>query len=185
MRISDLGFAIVRDPLTCRVPSSSILPRARAWNRLPPVRRGASRRHHHPNILLITIDTLRADRVGRGLTPAVDGAGAARRPVHARAQHRAADAAVARVDHDRRAAARARRSRQRHGRSLAGTPTIARVLARRRLPHRRVRRRLRAGSALRAGRRVRHLRRSRPARSVRHASSSRRSAAATPLSMPR
>ena len=27
----------------------------------------------HPNILLITIDTLRADRVGRGLMPAVDG----------------------------------------------------------------------------------------------------------------
>src|SRR5213593_3995797 len=27
----------------------------------------------HPNVLLITIDTLRADRVGRGLTPAIDG----------------------------------------------------------------------------------------------------------------
>src|SRR3954465_14430770 len=26
-----------------------------------------------PNVLLITIDTLRADRVGRGLTPAIDG----------------------------------------------------------------------------------------------------------------
>jgi choline-sulfatase len=30
-----------------------------------------------PNILLITIDTLRADRVGRGLTPAIDGLAAA------------------------------------------------------------------------------------------------------------
>ena len=26
-----------------------------------------------PNVVLITIDTLRADRVGRGLTPAIDG----------------------------------------------------------------------------------------------------------------
>src|SRR6476660_2973490 len=26
-----------------------------------------------PNIVLVTIDTLRADRVGRGLTPAIDG----------------------------------------------------------------------------------------------------------------
>jgi membrane-anchored protein YejM (alkaline phosphatase superfamily) len=25
-----------------------------------------------PNVVLITIDTLRADRVGRGLTPAID-----------------------------------------------------------------------------------------------------------------
>src|SRR5262249_32236054 len=29
-----------------------------------------------PNILLVTIDTLRADRVGRGLTPSIDGVAA-------------------------------------------------------------------------------------------------------------
>ena len=37
-----------------------------------PARRGPGSR---PNVLLVTIDTLRADRVGRGLTPAIDALG--------------------------------------------------------------------------------------------------------------
>ncbi|MDQ3417422.1 MAG: sulfatase-like hydrolase/transferase [Acidobacteriota bacterium] len=42
------------------------------WSRAetPTVETSSERR---PNVLLITIDTLRADRIGRGLTPAIDG----------------------------------------------------------------------------------------------------------------
>ncbi|MDQ3486153.1 MAG: sulfatase-like hydrolase/transferase, partial [Acidobacteriota bacterium] len=36
----------------------------------PTVSTSSERR---PNVLLVTIDTLRADRIGRGLTPAIDG----------------------------------------------------------------------------------------------------------------
>ena len=72
----------------------------------------------HPNLLLITIDTLRADHVGAygatsGATPALDALAAARRPVRSGPDRRSAHRSLARDDPHRPVPARARRPRQR------------------------------------------------------------------------
>ena len=66
-----------------------------------------------PSVLLITIDTLRADRVGRGLTPAIDGLAA--RGVRFTAARSTAPLTLPShvVDHDRHVAAGTRRPRER------------------------------------------------------------------------
>ena len=99
-------------------------PHRRSWARGPGALRGA-------NVLLITIDTLRQDRVGAygnrsGLTPNIDRI-AARGVRYAHAfSPVAADAAGARVDPDRPAAARGTASTATRGSaSTNGVPTLA------------------------------------------------------------
>ena len=54
-----------------------------------------------PNIVFITIDTLRADRLGRGLTPSLDALSASGVRFIERPRHGPADAPFACLDHDR------------------------------------------------------------------------------------
>ena len=117
------------------------------------------------NVLLITIDTLRADAMsaygGRASTPHLDRARRARRALHVRARARGRDAAVAHQPAHRHLSVRARRPRQqRLSRASRSQATLATQAQGARLRHRRVRRRLPARSALRSQRRLRRLRRS-------------------------
>ena len=148
-----------------RRPSS---PWPAAWprgaGRARRVRR-RRRRGRGASVLLVTIDTLRADRVGAygaktGATPAPRRPGRARRRVRGGAGFRAAHPAVARHHPERTGAAASRRARQRHATSSPRTaPTLATVLEGARLRDGRVRRRLRARPAVRPGAGVRPLRR--------------------------
>ena len=127
------------------------------YSRPPPAR--------SPNVLLITIDTLRADRVGvydprqRETTPAID-ALAGRGVVFEHAQTRgAADRTLARHDPHRSLPARARRAQQRH--LLAGRQRddAGRTSQDQRLPDGGVRRRLSRRRRLRLRSGVRLVRR--------------------------
>ena len=86
--------------------------------RVRAARRRPAHRSRRPNVLLVTIDTLRADRLGcyghaRRATPTLDAPRRPRRALRDRRGPRAAHGAVARLDPDRPHAARPRRPRQR------------------------------------------------------------------------
>ena len=113
------------------------------------------------NVLLVTIDTLRADALGsyggRATTPNLDRLAAARRALHFRARARGRHAALARVDPDRPVPVRARHPRQ-HGLSSRADAGDGRDAAEGAgLRHGRVRRRLPARSPIRPRRRIRCL----------------------------
>ena len=97
----------------------------------------AARRDNRPNLLLITIDTLRADHLGAygattGATPALDALAAARRPVRSGADRRPADRPFARHDPDRPVSARRTASAATSSsRSGSKYPTLATLLKRR------------------------------------------------------
>ena len=92
-----------------------------------------------PSILLVTLDTTRADAIGpeaRGRRDAgVRRAGGARAALPPGLRDRARDAALARLDDDGALSGRPRRARERARRSPPSTPSLAERLQRRRLPH--------------------------------------------------
>ena len=116
-----------------------------------------------PNILLVSVDTLRADRMScygyrRNTTPRHRRAAGARRAVRRGPHDRAADRAGAGLDADLAAAARARRDAQRAADARQAGLVLEDPRAAR-LRHRGLCRQLdAAGPALRAGRALRDLR---------------------------
>ena len=158
---------------------------SRSWLWPAPGRRSRARPaaapRRGPNVLLVTIDTLRADHVG------AYGYGAARDAVARRPGPRgralgdavvagAADAALARVASSPAATPEHGIRDNARRRSKTGTPTLA-TSSRGRLRHRRLRRRLPVLAALRPRPRVRHLRRPRWRRRPRGSGSCERRAA--------
>ncbi len=137
---------------------------AAAWLTRTRDRRPDLRTIPNQNVLLITIDTLRADALGSyggvAATPALDRSCRRGRPVRLRARPRGGDADVAREHPDRRAPVSSRSSRQ------FRVPATARRAHRRhdpqgrRLRNRSVRRRISAALTLRPDQRFRDLRRS-------------------------
>ena len=121
----------------------------------------AAGHHRHPSRRSHRNRPRAVDRSPRGFS----------HPVHVRAHRGAADAAVARDDSHRAAAAGARRPRERRRRARRHPSHPGTAAEERGLRHRRVRRRVRARSPLRAGPGVRCLRRPDPARSQRHRAS--------------
>ena len=120
------------------------------------------------NLLLITIDTLRADHVGAygyatARTPALDGLAQGRRHVRTRVCRRAGDAALARDAADRPVSSRPRLARQRPAR-LGGRADAGDRAPRARRQDRGVRRRVPARPSVRPESRLRRLRRPDPAR---------------------
>ena len=115
------------------------------------------------NVLLVTIDTLRADALsaygGPAQTPNLDRARLARRAVHVRARAHRRHAAVAHDDPLGPAAVRARRARQQRLSRQARHADARDAAQAARLRDRRVRRRLSADQALRPDARLRRLRR--------------------------
>ena len=170
--LSMLRRGLVRDPNVLETA-----PDVRAPDRRGPHRgcgRGGAAREGAPgpsatpaaarSVLLITIDTLRADRLGcygdtRARTPRIDALAAPRDGLRARVHARAHHAARPRVAVHRPASARPRRSRQRRLCPRRRRADPRRELRRLRPPHRGLRRRLSARAALRARPRVRPLRR--------------------------
>ena len=123
-----------------------------------------------PNVLLVTIDTLRADRLGcygyaAAATPVLDALAARGVRFATAIAHAPLTGAVARLDPHRPAAARPRRARQRRVRAARRhLPTLAEAFRARRLPHRGLRLRLPARPPLRLRPRLRDLRRPAAAR---------------------
>ena len=116
----------------------------------------------HPSILLVTLDTTRADAIGPEATgvetPAFNALAARGAALPPGLRHRAGNAAVAQLDHDRPLSRRPRRPRERA--ALPADVPIARgAAAAGRLSHRRVRLVVRARAAVRPRARVRRLRR--------------------------
>ena len=146
---------------------------------------GRSAAPPRPNVLLVTIDTFRADRVGTGVAPAIDRLAASGiRFTSARTavpltlpSHTTIHTGLLPPAHG---------VRENGIDALAAThPTIARAAEGRGLRHRGVRRRVRARSPLRPGAGVRHLRRSDPARSRTRPIASKPSARRRPSSIAR
>ena len=122
-----------------------------------------------PSVLLVTIDTLRADHVGcygyrAAATPTLDGARRARRPLRDRSRPRAPHRSVAHLDPHQPNAARPRRARQRQLRPAPDGAQRGRGLPAGRVPDGRVRVRLPAQAPFRPRSRLRNLRRSAAAR---------------------
>ena len=116
-----------------------------------------------PSILLVTLDTTRADAIGPEARDSrrrrFNALGGARTALPAGVRDGAGDAAVARVDDDRALSRRPRRPRERARWSCASTPLAAERAPARRLSHRGVRVVVRAGATLRSRARLRRLRR--------------------------
>ncbi len=152
-----------------------------------PQRQGASTAaSNHPSILLVTLDTTRADAIGprpRGSRDAgVQRARRARPPLPAGLRHGAGDAAVAQLDDDRPLSRRPRRARERAASSPPAHPVARRAPAAGRLSHGGVRLVVRAGAALRPRARVRRLRRRAAGRRSRSARARRRPIARSRIS---
>ena len=116
------------------------------------------------HLVLVTIDTLRADRVGaygyaRARTPTIDGLARPRRQIRPRVRHSANHAAVACVAHDRPISAGPRRAPQRHARRQQRADPGKNAVGGR-FCHRRVRDRVSPRQALRPECRVRCVQRS-------------------------
>ena len=132
------------------------------------------------NVLLVTIDTLRADALGsyggRASHAEPGSARRPRRPLHVRALARGRHAALARLDPDRPVPVRARHPRQHRLSSRADAGDSRDAAQGAGLRDGRVRRRLSARSPLRPRRRIRCLRR----RSQRSSARAQRASASEP-----